>query len=213
MNKKNSIPFHEQLLSQEKHDTKLKHKFDQEVKKMYTERLKKGQRFAHITASILIAIFTSMFWGFSKMLEEMQIEYEMVFVEPLRLASMWLAFLGIGLLLLCLWPVIVGKIGLRIYPKLVRLVSWAIILVILMLSFTAFDFLESQMEFKLSSSGAAYGFALMILVVVIGVHMLLSVRIDSIDLKNKEKSLELECRLTELEEKLNQKDGLEGLPG
>ncbi len=213
MNKKNSIPFREQLLSQEKNDTQLQRKFNQEVKKMYTENLKKGQRFAHILVSVLIAFLTLLFWVFAKMFEEMQIEHEMTFIEPLRLASMWLTFLSIGLLLLCLWPAFIGKIGLRIYPKLVRLVSWVIILVILIFSFMVIDLLDSQMGFKLSPSDVVYGFASMILVIVIGVHMLLSVRIDRNNLKNKEKSLELECRLTELEEKLNQKDGPEGLPG
>ena len=203
MNKKNNMLFREQLLSQEKTDTQLQRKFKQEAKKMYTENLKKGQRFAHVLVSVLIAFLVLLFWVLSKMFEELQIEDGVTFIEPLRLVSMWLMFLCTGLLLLCLWPAIVGKIRLKVYPKVLRLLSWVIISAILILFLLVVGFMNSQMGFKLSPSDVAYGGGALILILVIGAHLLVSVRIDSIDLKNKEKSLELECRLAELEEKLN----------
>ncbi len=204
MNKKNSMPFRDQLLAQEKNDAKLKHKFKQEIKKMYTEKLKKGQRLAHVMVSILIAIFTLIFWVLAKIFEELQFEDKVAIIEPLRLASTWLMFLSIGLLLLCLWPAIIGKIGLRIYPKVVRLVSWVIILAVIIFSLLTVDIMDNHMDVDLSPSDVTYGVVTLLLILVIGVHLLLSVRIDKNDLNNKESLLELQCRLAELEEKIGQ---------
>ena len=203
MNKKNNKPFREQLLSQEKSDTQLQKTFHQEVKKMYTENLKKGQRFAYILASSLIAFFTLFFWIFSKMFKEIQIKHEIGYLEPLRLASTWAMFLSLALVLLSLWPAIRGKVGLRFYPKIVRFVFWILILTITVLFCTILELFEKTGG--ISPVLAAWIFTVMTLVIVIGVYMLLSGRIDRGDLKNKEKTLELEYRVSELEEKLKEK--------
>ena len=205
MNKKNGTPFREQLLSQEKSDTQLQKTFHQEVKKMYTENLKKGQRFAYILASSLIAFFTLFFWIFSKMFKEIQIKHEIGYLEPLRLASTWAMFLSLALVLLSLWPAIRGKVGLRFYPKIVRFVFWILILTITTLYLAMFDVIEEHVQSGISTE-ITWVFTMMTLVIVMGVYMLLSGRIDRGDMKNKAKTLELECRIAELEEKLNQKE-------
>ncbi len=60
--------------------------------------------------------------AFAKMFEEMQMKYELSYIEPLRLAATWAMFLGMALMVLSLWPAIRGKVGLRFYPKAVRFI-------------------------------------------------------------------------------------------
>ena len=207
MSKKNEIPFREKLLSQEKNDTQLQQKFNLEAKKMYTENLKKRQRFAYILTSLLIAFITLLFWVFAKMFEEMQIDYQKSHIEPLRLASMWAMYLAMTLVILSMWPAIRGKVGLRFYPKAVRFIAWLLILAVVLLCFATVNVLNDEI-FKITNPmidilGATI---ISVLIIIMSIYLLLSGRIDRSDLKNKEKSLQLESRLTELEEKLNQKN-------
>lgn len=208
MSNQNNNSFRKQLLSQEKTNPRLQKTFHLEAKKMYTEKLKKGQRFAHILVSFLIAFFTLFFWAMAKMFEELQIKHELNYAEPLRLASIWAMFLSMVLILLCLWPAIRGKIGLRFYPKVIRFVFWILILAVVLMLFATFNFLNhvpnsDGLTMDVEFSGIL---TMIAMVVVMGSYMLLSGRIDRGDMKNKAKSLELEYRLTELEEKLNHAD-------
>lgn len=208
MDKKNDMPFREQLLSQEKTDSKLQETFHQEVKRMYTEKLKIGQRIAHVLICFLIAIFTLFFWAMAKVFEELQIKHELTTAEPLRLASTWAMFLSMVLIVLCLWPAIRGKIGLRFYPKVVRFVFWILILAVVMVIVATFSMWSSVEDSPLVGSAMQISgvLTLVVMVVVMGAYMLLSGRIDRGDLKIKAKTLELECRVAELEEKLNRVD-------
>ena len=201
MSNQNNNSFREQLLSQEKTDSKLQKTFHAEAKKMYTEKLKKGQRFTFVLAGFLISIITLFFWAMAKVFEQLQIENQLSYAEPIRLVSMWAMYFSALLIILLLWPAIRGKIGLRFYPKIVRLVFWVLVLVIVTLVFSIFEFIDRQTEFSISNQ-VAWALTLMTLVIVMGVYLLLSGRIDRGDLKNKAKTLDLEYRLTELEEKL-----------
>lgn len=203
MNNKNGIPFREQLLLQEKSDTQLQKTFLQEAKKMYTEKLKTSKRIAHILICFLIAIFTLFFWAMAKAFEELQIKHEIAYLEPLRLVSMWAMFLSAALIVLCLWPAIRGKVGLRFYPKLIRFIFWILILAVVTLICTSFDMIEEHVQSGISTE-VVWVSTMVTMVVVMGVYMLLSGRLDRGDLENKVKSLELEHRVAELEEKLNQ---------
>ena len=138
------------------------------------------------------------------MFEEMQMDEGIAFIEPLRLTSAWITILSFALFVLCFWPAVIGKIRLRIYPKVVRLISWAIILAVLIFLLLIVDLVDTHMGVNFSAPDVAYGIITLIIILVIGVHLLLSVRIDKNDLNNREKMLKLECRLVELEEKLNQ---------
>lgn len=207
MNNKSGNPsLREQLLSQEKNNPQFQKSFRQEIKKMYVEKLKLSQRFAYLLTCFFIGIIALAFWAFKSLFEELQIKYELIYAEHLRLASTWAMFLSMALIVLCLWPAIRGKVGLRFYPKAVRFVSWVLILAVVLLSFAAVEFLNQQEVLRLSDSvldvlGAAI---LSILMIIMGTYMLLSGRIDRGDLHNKTKMLELEYRLAELEEKLRQ---------
>ena len=197
----NHNSFRNSLLAQEQPNSKLQQNFQLEMKKMYTEKIKTGQRFAYVLASLLIAVITLAFWAFAKMFEEMQMKYDVGYIEPLRLASMWAMFLGAALIVLSLWPAIRGKVGLRFYPKVIRFIFWILILVIFTLYFATFDMIEEHVQPGISSE-IMWIFSMMTLVIVMGVYLLLSGRIDCGDMKNKAKTLELEYRLAELEEKL-----------
>lgn len=174
---------------------------------MYTENLKKRQRFAYLLTSLLIAFITLLFWVFAKMFEELQIEHGAPYIEPLRLASMWAMYLAMGLVILSMWPAIRGKVGLRFYPKAVRLVAWLLIFAVVLLCFATVNILNEEI-YKISNPmiGMLGATIISVLIIIMSIYLLLSGRIDSSDLKNKEKSLQLESRLTELEEKLNQKN-------
>ncbi|MHC4292539.1 MAG: hypothetical protein ACYSTR_10050 [Planctomycetota bacterium] len=203
MSNQENRSFRDQLLSQEKSDTQLQKIFQQEVKKMYTEKLKKGHRIGYILTSLLIAFMTFLFWVFAKMFEEIQIKHEVSYIEPLRLASMWAMYLGAVLTALSLWPAIWGKVGLRFYPKAVRFISWVLIFAVVLLIFGLVDFMRHETDFQVADStidilGAAI---ISILIIIMSIYMLLSGRIDRGYLKHKAKTLELECRLAELEEK------------
>jgi len=201
MNKKEK--FRDQLLSQEKTNPDYQNNFQLEAKKMYTEKLKKSQRFAHVLAALLISIFTLFFWAMAKVLENLQIEHGESLLEPLRLASTWAMFLSLVLVLLSLWPAIRGRIGLRVYPKIVRFIFWILIFAIITVNFTVFDLIQKQVVPGISNQ-ITWLFTMTTLIIVMGVYMLLSGRIDRGDLKNKAKTLELEYRIAELEEKLDQ---------
>ena len=207
MDKQESTSFREQLLSQEKSDTQLREKFHLEIKKMYTEKLKISQRIAHVLICLLIAIFTLFFWAIKNVFEELQIKHELSSVEPLRLASMWAMYLSMALIALCLWPAIRGKIGLRFYPKVVRFVFWILILAVVMMIVATFSIWSSTEDSPLAGSAMQISgvLTLVVMVVVMGVYMLLSGRIDRGDMKNKIKTLELEYRIAELEEKPKEK--------
>ena len=172
---------------------------------MYTEKLKKGQRFAYVLMCFLIAIFTLFFWAMAKVFENLQIEHELSYAEPVRLASTWAMFLSIALIMLCLWPATRGKIGLRFYPKVIRFVFWILILAVVSVMLATFSLWSNSLDGPLAGSAMEMSWILtmVVMVVITGVYMLLSGRIDHGDLKNKAKSLELEYRLAELEEKLN----------
>ena len=205
MSNQKNLLFRDQLLSQEKSDTQLQKTFHQETKKMYTEKLKKRQRFAYVLLSFLIALFTLFFWAFSKAFEELQIKHELSYAEPLRLASTWAMFLSVALIVLCLWPAIRGKVGLRFYPKVIRIVSWMLILAIVLLTFATVDFARHETDFQTADStidilGATI---ISLLIIIMSFYMLLSGRIDRGYMNNKAKTLELEYRIAELEEKLN----------
>ncbi len=206
MTDQNNKLFRKQLLAQEKTNPELQKTFQLEAKKMYTEKLKKSQRFAYVVVSIFIAIMTLFFWVLSKFFEEMHFLYDDRQIEPLRLASKWAMFLSIVLFGLSLWPAICGKIGLRFYPKAVRFIFWILILSVAVLLLATFGYLGGQTD-----SGVEPEFigvlSLVAIILVMGVYMLLSGRIDRGDLKNKIKTLELEYRLCEMEEKLNRVDG------
>lgn len=207
MDKQEKRTFREQLLSQEKSDTQLREKFQLETRKMYTENLKTSQRFAHVLVSLIIVFFTLFFWAMAKVFENLQIQHDISYFEPLRLASMWAMYLSMAMIVLCLWPAIRGKIGLRFYPKIVRFIFWVLIFAIVTLYFGVFDMIDKQIVPNISNQ-ITWVFTMMILVIVMGVYMLLSGRIDRGDMKNKAKTLELEYRIAKLEEKLNrQADG------
>ena len=181
---------------------------------MYSEKLKKSQRFAYVLLSFIIVFFTLFFWAFSKMFEELQIKYELSYAEPLRLTFNWAMLLSVGLIVIFLWPAIRGKVGLRIYPKIVRFVFWVLILVIVFIFFSVFDFINRELGLvPVSVMEKSAVFTMVTMVVVMGVYMLLSGRIDRGDLENKTKTLELEHRLTELEEKLNWVNGQHSTEG
>lgn len=203
MNNKEKL--RDQLLSQEKTNPQYQKSFQLEVKKMYTEKLKINQRIAHVLASLMISFFILFFWAMAKMFEELQIKYELSYAEPLRLAFNWAMFLSVGLVVFILWPSIRGKVGLRMYPKIVRLIFWILLLVIVFIFFSVFDFINRELGLipvsVMEKSGV---FTMVIMVVIMGVYMMLSGRIDRGDMKNKAKTLELEHRIAELEEKLNQ---------
>lgn len=203
MDKKASKSFRDQLLSQEKSDTQLQEKFQLEAKKMYTEKLKISQRIAHVLICLLIAILTLFFWAMKNVFEELQIKHELSNVEPLRLASMWAMYLSMALITLCLWPAIRGNVGLRFYPKVVRFVFWILILAVVMMIVATFSIWSSAEDSPLAGSAMQISgvLTLVVMVVVMGVYMLLSGRIDRGDMKNKIKTLELEYRIVELEEK------------
>jgi uncharacterized membrane protein YhaH (DUF805 family) len=203
MNERDNKTFREQLLSQEKTDPRLQKTFQTEAKKMYTEKLKKSQRFAYVLAGFLISIITLFFWAMAKVFEQLQIENQLSYAEPIRLVSMWAMYLSFLLIILLLWPAIRGKIGLRFYPKIVRLIFWMLVLAMVTLVFSIFEMIDRQTEFSISTQ-VAWALTLMTLVIVMGVYMLLSGRIDRGDSENKAKALELEYRLAELEEKLAQ---------
>lgn len=206
MDKQKNRSFREQLLSQEKSDAQLREKFQLEIKKMYTEKLKISQRIAHVLICLLIAILTLFFWAMKNVFEELQIKHGLNSVEPLRLASMWSMYLSVALIVLCMWPAIRGKIGLRFYPKVVRFVFWILILAVVMVIVATFSIWSNAEDSPLAGSAMQISgvLTLVVMVVVMGAYMLLSGRIDRGDLKNKAKTLELEYRLAELEEKLNQ---------
>ena len=205
MNKQENVSFRDQLLSQEKSDTQLQKTFHREVKKMYSEKLKTSQRIAHILICFLIAIFTLFFWAMAKTFEELQIKHELSNAEPLRLASTWAMFLSMVLIVLCLWPAVRGKIGLRFYPKVIRFVFWILILAVVMVMLATFSLWGHSLDSPMAGSAMEMSgvLTLVVMVVVMGAYMLLSGRIDRGDMKNKAKTLELEYRLAELEEKLD----------
>lgn len=204
MNKQKSKSFRDQLLSQEKCNPKYHKDFQLEIKKMYTEKLKTSQRIAHVLICFLIAILTLFFWAMKNVFEELQIKHGLNNAEPLRLASMWAMYLSMTLIVLCLWPAIRGNIGLRFYPKVVRFVFWILILAVVMVIVAAFSVWSSAEDSPLAGSSMQISgvLTLVVMVVVMGVYMLLSGRIDRGDMKNKTRTLELEYRIAELEEKL-----------
>jgi hypothetical protein len=204
----NKEKFREQLLSQEKTNPEHQKNFQLEAKKMYAENLKKRQRFGYVIAGLLIAFFAFIFWLFAKIFEIVQIEYGMVNAGPIRLASTCAMFLSAALVALSLWPAIRGKIGVRFYPKVIRFVFWILILSITFLFFGVIEFCFDEFdktEFSMNNvfdiGGAV---TLVMLMIVMGVYIMLGGRIDRGDMKNKAKTLELEYRIAELEEKLNQ---------
>lgn len=199
MNKKEK--FRDQLLSQDKTNLDYQKTFQLEAKKMYTEKLKMSQRFGYVFASLIIAFFTLVFWAMSIAFEELQITQELSWVEPIRLASTWVMYFGVALTVLCLWPVIWGKVELRFYPKIVRFVFWILIFMITMLVGSVLEVID--IEGGANPALLAWIFTLMTLSILVGVYIILSGRIDRGDLKNKAKTLELEYRIAELEEKLN----------
>ena len=204
--KPNNAPFREQLLSQEKNDPKFQQTFRQEVKKMYFEKLKISQRVAYVLSSLLIGFFTLFFWAMAKAFEHLQIEQGIRYAEPVRLVSTWAMYFSMTLILLCLWPAFRGKMGLRFYPKVFRFVSWMLILAIVLLGFVMADLMRNELDFGVANPtvdilGAAI---VSVLIIIMGVYLLLSGRIDRGDIQNKTKLLELEYKLAALEEKLNQ---------
>ena len=96
-NKHNS--FRENLLSQEQVDVRQKENFQLEVKKMFTENLKKGQRTAYVLTSFFIAILTLLFWVFAKLFEMIQFDQGIAAVESLRLTAIWAMYLGVVLII------------------------------------------------------------------------------------------------------------------
>lgn len=198
---KPSNEFRNQLLRQETKDLQLQEKFNQEVKKMYTEKLKKSQRIAHVLAGLLIALFTGFFWALSKLYEDLQIQCQMSSVEPLRLMSVWAMFLSTALLGFVLWPAIIGKAGLRIYPKFIRLTSWLLILV------TAALFISNM--YALNAMGdpgdlteAIWISVLATLILIMGIYLLLSGRLDRLEMNTKKQALEYQYRIAELKEEI-----------
>lgn len=205
MNEQNEKSFSEQLLSQEKTNTRLQKNVQMEVKKMYTEKLKMRQRLACMSTGLLIGFLAFLFWLFAKIFEEMQLKYQMSSVESIRLASMWAMFLSIVLIVFALWPAIRGKVSLRFYPKTIRFISCVLILAVAFLFFGIVEFLSRVEVLQLSASicevlSAAF---LAVLIIIMSLYLLLSGRIDRSGLDSKAKTLELEYRLAALEEKLN----------
>ena len=88
--------------------------------------------------------------------------------------------------------------------KLHVVIFCILILAIVLLGFATVDFVRYETDFETADSTIDILGAVIIslLIIIMGIYTLLSVRIDRGYLKNKEKTLELECRLTELEEKL-----------
>ena len=206
MNKQGNVSFRDQLLSQEKSDTQLQKNFQLEIKKMYTEKLKKGQRVAWGFLSFIIAFFTMVFWVMSKIFEEIQIDQGVSQIEPLRLGSMWAMYLTAVLLVLSLWPVIWGKVELRFYPKVMRFIFWMLVFACVFLSFAVVDYIRNETDYWVADTTMDLLGATIVsmLIIIMSIYMLLSGRIDRGDMKNKAKTLELEYRIVELEEKLNQ---------
>lgn len=204
MNKKEN--FRDQLLSQEKTNPEHHKTFQLEAKKMYTEKLKISQRIAHFLICFLITIFTLFFWLMAKMFEEIQIKHDLSYAEPLRLTSTWAMFLSLALIVLALWPAIRCKMGLRFYPKVIRFVFWILILAVVLMLLATFNFIGRDADSPIAGLSVELSgiLTLVAMVVVMGVYMLLSGRIDRGDLQNKAKTLELEYRIAELEEKFNQ---------
>ena len=106
MNKSNN-EFRYQLLGQETKDPQLQEQFNQEVKNMYTEKLKKSQRFTHVLGGLLVALFAALFWILSKLFESLQLQSGMASMEPLRLMSVWAMLLSIALIGFVLWPAVI----------------------------------------------------------------------------------------------------------
>ncbi|MHC4551350.1 MAG: hypothetical protein ACYSUT_01095 [Planctomycetota bacterium] len=202
MSEKQYNSFRDNLIAQDKTDTKMHNNFQLEANKMYTEKLKMNQRFAFVVGSGMIAFLMLIFWAFSKMYEELQIEHATAYLEPVRLTSVWAMLVSAMMVILLLWPAIRGKVGLRFYPKILRFVFWFLILAIVALFFSAFNLIEKQTN-EFDATEISWIATVMVLVVVMGVYLLLSDRSDRSDIRNKTKILELEHRLIELEEKLN----------
>jgi hypothetical protein len=187
--------FREQLLSQETNNPQLQEDFRREAKKMFTETLKKGQRLTYVLASLLIGLITLMFLAFAKIFEQLQMQEGLDAVEPLRLSLMWAMLLSAGVTLIFLWPALRGKVGLRFYPKVIRLCFWLLALAILAISIESLEFLEGVFD----NVGIPAILTIFLFVLLAGVYLLLSGRIDRGDLETKAKMLELEFRIAELE--------------
>lgn len=206
MNDHKHFSFREQLLSQDSDDMSRQEAFRRELQLMYTETLQRSQRLAFVLSGVFIAFFMLAFWALSKIFEGWQVEFGLNFLEPMRLISVWAMLISAVLVGLFLWPAIRGKVGLRFYPKVVRFIFWGLIVAVVTLIFAAFNLLEKQTGRDLSTD-IAWIFTLIVLVIVMGVFLLLSDRIDRGDLQSKKKILELEYRLAEMEEKLKKEDG------
>ncbi len=81
-----------------------------------------------------------------------------------------------------------------------------LILAIVLLGFVMADLMRNELDFGVANPtvdilGAAI---VSVLIIIMGVYLLLSGRIDRGDIQNKTKLLELEYKLAALEEKLNQ---------
>lgn len=192
----NDKSFRDQLLSQEQKNPQLQQHFRREAQKMVTENLRWGQRITYVLISLLVGLLTLVFWAFAKLFEHLQMREGVPAVEPLRLSLMWAMILSAALAVFALWPALRGRVGRRLYPKAVRILFWLLALAIFSASFGALSFMEADFRSPVEIPVILTIFLFMLLA---GVYLLLSGRIDRGDLDTRARMLELEYRIAELE--------------
>ena len=182
--------FRDRLLASEEVNPDRRAKFQREVQAMFEEKLTHDGRWIYGMGAALGIALAIGFGGLAALVQDSGLLLRIGFGVGSAIGLAWAVVLG--------WITVRGAVNQRVHPYLITGLAWALLVLMVGLFLVRAEQLNSPNQ------------VIMIVVVALfalgaGALVLVTNRVDQIELRTREKLLEMEYRLAEIQEELTRR--------